>query len=136
MQHDDARGAPSAISKSLWAYRTARTMILSGALPPGFPIDQQALATQLGISTTPLREALRRLAPRQELPEDVKRHHRDVDRLDHPGFHRLAEGAPAEGLRFARDQVAPVRLEAGFREVPFLLGLRGEGDLLQLPVPP
>jgi DNA-binding GntR family transcriptional regulator len=61
MQHDDARGAPSAISKSLWAYRTARTMILSGALPPGFPIDQQALATQLGISTTPLREALRRL---------------------------------------------------------------------------
>lgn len=48
-------------SKSSWAYETVRGMILSGQLAPGASIDQQALAAQLGISTTPLREALRRL---------------------------------------------------------------------------
>jgi DNA-binding GntR family transcriptional regulator len=49
------------LSKSEWAYRTVRAMILSGELEPGTSIDQQALAAQLGISTTPLREGLRRL---------------------------------------------------------------------------
>jgi DNA-binding GntR family transcriptional regulator len=48
-------------SKSSWAYETIRGMILSGDLAAGTSIDQQALATRLGISTTPLREALRRL---------------------------------------------------------------------------
>jgi DNA-binding GntR family transcriptional regulator len=48
-------------SKSEWAYRTVRAMILSGELEPGTSIDQQALAARLGISTTPLREGLRRL---------------------------------------------------------------------------
>src|SRR5271167_2300985 len=48
-------------SKSSWAYETVRGMILSGDLAAGTSIDQQALATRLGISTTPLREALRRL---------------------------------------------------------------------------
>src|ERR1700683_4677958 len=48
-------------SKSSWAYQTVRGMIMSGDLAAGTSIDQQALATRLGISTTPLREALRRL---------------------------------------------------------------------------
>lgn len=48
-------------SKSSWAYMTVRGLILSGELPAGSTIEQQALATRLGISTTPLREALRRL---------------------------------------------------------------------------
>jgi DNA-binding GntR family transcriptional regulator len=50
-----------ALSKSEWAYRTVRSMILSGELEAGTSIDQQALAAELGISTTPLREGLRRL---------------------------------------------------------------------------
>lgn len=49
------------LSKSEWAYRTVRAMIVSGELEQGTSIDQQALAAQLGISTTPLREGLRRL---------------------------------------------------------------------------
>jgi DNA-binding GntR family transcriptional regulator len=49
------------LSKSEWAYRTVRAMILSRELAPGTSIDQLALAAQLGISTTPLREGLRRL---------------------------------------------------------------------------
>jgi DNA-binding GntR family transcriptional regulator len=48
-------------SKSSWAYETVRGLILSGSLAAGASIDQQALAARLGISTTPLREALRRL---------------------------------------------------------------------------
>jgi DNA-binding GntR family transcriptional regulator len=48
-------------SKSSWAYETVRGMVLSGYLAAGASIDQQALAAHLGISTTPLREALRRL---------------------------------------------------------------------------
>lgn len=51
----------AAQSKSTWAYGAVRAMILSGELKPDTGIDQQAFAMRLGISTTPLREALRRL---------------------------------------------------------------------------
>jgi DNA-binding GntR family transcriptional regulator len=63
------------LSKAQWAYRTVRAMILSGELKPGTSFDQQALAAQLGISTTPLREGLRRL----EAEDYVIRHdHREM----------------------------------------------------------
>ena len=35
--------------------------ILNGALPPGAPINQDARAPELGVSVTPVREAMRRL---------------------------------------------------------------------------
>ena len=38
-----------------------RTMILQGALEPGSVLSQVALARQLGVSTTPVREAIRLL---------------------------------------------------------------------------
>ncbi|GAA4867088.1 GntR family transcriptional regulator [Saccharopolyspora cebuensis] len=43
------------------AYDEVRKKILSGELPPGSVINQATLARTIGISTTPLREALRRL---------------------------------------------------------------------------
>jgi len=43
---------------------TLRRQILAGELPPGVPLPQNKLAEQFGISTTPVREALRIL--RQE----------------------------------------------------------------------
>ena len=43
-------------------YRRLRALILSGELPPGERLRQEALADGLGTSRTPLREALNRLA--------------------------------------------------------------------------
>lgn len=48
-------------TKSDFAYRVVRDRIVSGDLAPGAAIQQRDLAAELGISTTPLREAMRRL---------------------------------------------------------------------------
>jgi DNA-binding GntR family transcriptional regulator len=48
-------------SKSSAVYLELRGRILSAALAPGTAINQEQLAGELGVSTTPLREALRRL---------------------------------------------------------------------------
>jgi len=43
------------------AYSAIRTMILSGELPAGAQLGEEALAEMCGVSRTPVREALRRL---------------------------------------------------------------------------
>ena len=48
-------------TKSDFAYTTLRGRILSGEFAPGEVLNQATLARTIGISTTPLREALRRL---------------------------------------------------------------------------
>jgi DNA-binding GntR family transcriptional regulator len=48
-------------SKTDAAYVELRRRILDGRLAPSRPLNQEQLAAELGISTTPLREALRRL---------------------------------------------------------------------------
>ncbi|MFC3995619.1 GntR family transcriptional regulator [Nocardiopsis sediminis] len=48
-------------SKADYVHATLRQEILNGALPPGSPIGQEDIATRLGVSITPVREALRRL---------------------------------------------------------------------------
>jgi DNA-binding GntR family transcriptional regulator len=54
-------GASGFTTKSDLAYARVRDLILSGELAPGAVLPQGALAQTIGISTTPLREALRRL---------------------------------------------------------------------------
>jgi DNA-binding GntR family transcriptional regulator len=49
------------VTKSEFAYLTLRDRILSGDLAPGAVLNQATLAPAIGVSTTPLREALRRL---------------------------------------------------------------------------
>lgn len=49
------------VTKGDYAYAQVRLMILSGELGPGSAVNQEALAARIGVSTTPLREALRRL---------------------------------------------------------------------------
>lgn len=55
------RGAFVFMTKSDRAYDIVRSMIVTCELEPGSVINQVALARDLGLSTTPLREALRRL---------------------------------------------------------------------------
>ena len=56
------------------AYRFIRGEILSGALGPGAPLREEALAAASGVSRTPVREALRKLeAERFVLRSDTQR---------------------------------------------------------------
>ena len=47
------------VSNTREVYSRLRTMLLNGEIPPGTVISQVKLAKQLGVSTTPLREAMR-----------------------------------------------------------------------------
>jgi DNA-binding GntR family transcriptional regulator len=53
--------AVSVQTKAEAAYKELRERILVGSLAPGATINQERLAADLGLSITPLREALRRL---------------------------------------------------------------------------
>ncbi|NIY69396.1 GntR family transcriptional regulator [Streptomyces malaysiensis] len=53
---------PWSLRKQDWAYQQLRERILAGALAPGEQLSQEALASELGISRGPLRDALSRLA--------------------------------------------------------------------------
>lgn len=54
-------GPRPALTKNAYAYEELRRRILAGDLAAGQTISQEQLAVELGVSTTPLREALRRL---------------------------------------------------------------------------
>jgi DNA-binding GntR family transcriptional regulator len=76
MADDEGGLAPIAYrSKAHAASQELRRRILNGSLKAGAPLNQEQLAVELGVSTTPLREALRSL----ESEGLVKsRSHRDV----------------------------------------------------------
>jgi len=54
--------ASPVFTKTDYAYAAVREQIMSGVLPHGSAVTQEALAAGLRVSTTPLREAMRRLA--------------------------------------------------------------------------
>ncbi|WP_413768138.1 GntR family transcriptional regulator [Rhodococcus pyridinivorans] len=55
--------APGGVfTKNDYAYAELRRQILTGELAPGSVIPQAKLAAEIGVSTTPLREAIRRLS--------------------------------------------------------------------------
>jgi DNA-binding GntR family transcriptional regulator len=56
-----ARGAVQLPSLADLAYKQVREAILGGTLAPGQPIGQEEIASQIGTSRVPLREALQRL---------------------------------------------------------------------------
>lgn len=53
--------AGRALTKNAYAYEEVRQRILMGTLEQGQPLAQSQLAEELGVSLTPMREALRRL---------------------------------------------------------------------------
>ncbi|MGF9649388.1 GntR family transcriptional regulator [Pseudarthrobacter oxydans] len=53
---------PPVLTKNAYAYEELRRRILTGDIEQGSILSQSKLAREIGVSTTPLREALRRLA--------------------------------------------------------------------------
>ena len=53
---------PPILTKNAYAYEELRRRILTGEIEEGSVLSQSRLAQEIGVSTTPLREALRRLA--------------------------------------------------------------------------
>lgn len=66
-------------TKSDFAYAEVRGRIVTGVYPPGTVLNQAALAVDLGISTTPLRESLRRLKSEGLVELDAHRDARVTD---------------------------------------------------------
>jgi len=69
------------------AYRALREDITSGALPPGQRLTERGLAEHLGVSPTPVREALQRLEHERLIERDAVRAIRVAD----PSVARLHE---------------------------------------------
>ena len=61
MSSDSSQISPIAVTKAEAVYMEMRARILTGRLAPGLAVNQEALAASMGVSITPLREALRRL---------------------------------------------------------------------------
>ena len=68
----DGSGLPLKPTLSSRAYQQIRGMLLDGSLAEGMLVSEQSLATQLGISRTPVREAIRRLRA-ERIVEQVHR---------------------------------------------------------------
>ena len=53
------RRAPMVTNKKVKVYESLRQRIIDGELKPGLPINEAAFASELSVSKTPVREALR-----------------------------------------------------------------------------
>jgi DNA-binding GntR family transcriptional regulator len=112
-------------TKSDYAYRQVRDRILSGELQPGAVIQQRDLASQIGISTTPLREALRRLKSeglveldahrdarisplRAEEARDLLELRKSLDPLAAGLAAQRRTNADIQAIRAAHDRIAPL----------------------------
>ncbi|GAA1160816.1 GntR family transcriptional regulator [Kribbella jejuensis] len=122
------------MTKAETAYELVRDQVLRGDLLPGAVIPQAALARELGVSTTPLREALRRLMTEGLVELDAHRDAR-VTRLTleeardlievRRSLDPLAAGLAAERrtredlalIRQTADELRPLRTDPGPAEL-------------------
>ncbi len=90
--------AAGIFTKNDYAYAELRTRILTGQLEAGSVIPQARLAEELGVSTTPLREAIRRLTSEGMIHLEA---HRDARVTD-------VSAAEARHLYEVRESVDPL----------------------------
>lgn len=112
-----------AMTKAEAAYQEIRWRILTGLLPPDATMNQEELARELGVSATPLREALRRLES-EDLVHFVAHSTVRVSRLSLREFNELY------AIRFSLDPLA-ARLAAETAtasEIDQMLKLVAEGE--------
>jgi DNA-binding GntR family transcriptional regulator len=136
------------------AYERIRAMVIEGEIPPGARLGQVELAEQLGISRTPIREALRRLTG-EGLAEFVPNrgfraaspglddvlHRLEVRSLLEPGIARVAAARRSHSdlvamqEAIAREEAATTRVAAhdASRDFHILLaGATGNPELVSM----
>ncbi|MEX0158661.1 MULTISPECIES: GntR family transcriptional regulator [unclassified Microbacterium] len=118
---------PVFASKSDFAYEEVRSRILSGAISPGAIIGQAKLATEIGLSTTPLREALKRLATEGLVTLDNHRDARVVELSSDEAQHLFEVRATVDPLACAlaaerRTVHDLTRIDAALRDLEPLTG--------------
>src|ERR1700722_16036107 len=84
---DDVRKLTTGPTLSDQAYRALREEITTGELKPGQRVTERALAEHLGVSPTPVREALQRLEHERLIERDAVR----AIRVAEPSVDRLHE---------------------------------------------
>jgi DNA-binding GntR family transcriptional regulator len=113
-------------TKSDLAYTRVRALILTGRLAPGAVLHQASLAKEIGMSTTPLREALRRLRQEGLVSLDAHRDAR-VAPLDAAEARELVElrqsldalaASLAAGRRTEEELVEIAAVLAGLESLP------------------
>lgn len=112
-------------TKSEFAYAWLRDRIISHAFPPGEIMNQTQIARDLGISTTPLREALRRLKSEGLVELDAHRDARatalSAEEARDLMETRLALDPLAAALaaeRRSKEDIAEMRAAADFDALP------------------
>jgi DNA-binding GntR family transcriptional regulator len=123
--------------KQDWAYEQMREWIILGELPSGARIDQEQLASQLGISRIPLREAIARLTSEGLL--HGKAHQQLVvselsleDARDVYCGRQALEGALASQAAQHASPDDLIQIEDVLREQESHLGTGGPDDFLKL----
>lgn len=113
---------PSERRSTEWAHERLRRAIISGALRPGTVISQSGVAVDLGVSRTPLREAIRRLQQEGLLVGEPNRRLRVAEAspedLDQLYAMRIATESLALGIAVPRMTASDVsRLAAALEEM-------------------
>lgn len=94
-------------------YELLRAAIIDLSLPPGSPLSRPALATQFGVSSTPVRDALMRLEE-EGLVDVFPQHATEVSRIDVAAAHQahvLRRALETEMVRMAaREADAELKL--------------------------
>ena len=109
---DDVRAAPQTLSEK--AYSALFVMIQERHLKSGAPVVEQQLASQIGVSRTPLRHALQRLEIEGLLRKDANKSYvvRKVELKEYLQSLRVRELVEAEAAALSVDRVDPAAIEA------------------------
>lgn len=96
------------------AYAALRQMVLRGELGPGQRVSQRRLARQLGCSTVPVLEAMRRLESDGLLIKEPRHmaRVRELSAAELEGLYLVREGLEAVAARLAAQRIEPDQLQA------------------------
>ncbi|MFC3124385.1 GntR family transcriptional regulator [Pseudoroseomonas globiformis] len=105
------------------AYQWIRQKIMDGSFPAGSPLREEALAAEIGVSRTPVRDALRRLLA-DGLVESARNYGTFVTRITEGDLHEvyhlraMLEGYAAgrAAVRITADEIAQLRRVADAME--------------------